>query len=324
MKNNLCFRRRRREKFTLCGEKGNAKLLPVLLAVACAALLMAGIGRGDAKRDELLRVDGHRVTLDEFTFFLNNERANTAAYFGREYNARIDAGFWNRSYNGEIPVEYAKREALKKSLAAKMEEILFVERGLAAEVGYDAFLKEYEEANAERARKLASGEVVYGLVEYDLPTYYQYRRAQRWSDLLRYQIGMDPPATEELMALYMENAEMFSNETELLISILYPDGREERLALSRAGIPKEDSERRYLLDEFSSMKIGEAAEAYWNGEEVVAVLREKTSLGSAGFEDTRPALAAIYAENELRRVIADRVEKATVKINEKKWNEIGF
>jgi hypothetical protein len=240
-----------------------------IMALVLSVICLAGCGLDE---NVLLSIDGVPVTNEEFSVFLNSERADSAAYFGEKYAAQVDAGFWTRSYGGEIPIEYAKQAALLKLKYAKAEEALAVERGLTKRTAFSELLAELESTNSEREEKLGSGEVFYGLTSYDLDLYYEYRRAQTWQMLLDSQAEKAAPE-KELREMYEKNAEMYFLGYEVEADILYENGSVEQISLSPAGIPKEDGDRQNMYQLLISLDEGGSISAYWHNAEVTAVLR---------------------------------------------------
>lgn len=304
-------------------------------AVSVTALLLTRDGGGGGEPGKgtddvkdgyyLLTIDGYGVTEDEFRLFLNDERALTAGYFYQRYGAQPDAGFWHRDYDGQTPMEYAKESALNKLLSAKMEFIIAGERGVREYAGFDAMIYQMQAANAERERKSEAGGVIYGLSSYDAFTYFNYIRSIFWSELKKSQEELTHPTDKQLEALYNENKGMFDRGVEFTYEVRYTDGDAEAVTVTMGEVGKEDYETMELLELLADMDEGESTgERYYRGKTADITLISKDQLGYDNFSDARDYLKRIYAEQELREFIADRVGKAIVEMDQERFNAIEF
>lgn len=302
-----------------------AALLGLLLAGGCAAR-QNGAGSYPAPTAEarlpegaLLTVDGHGVPVEEFRLFLQDERALTAAHFGRIYGAEPDAGFWDRDFDGQTPNEYAREQALQKLLRAKLEAILLKERGLADDVSFEALMADMEKTNAEHAEKLKTGEVFYGLTAYDAATYYAYVRSSRWGELLRSQEEYCVPTGAELRAVYDEKPDYFTSQPIYTCRFIYEDGGEEEREVSAASVHKEDGAGAALLSALAELSPGDfLAGASLGGVTADVTLLSVTPGELLPFEDeaVQEQLAALCRESALYELISRRAAEAAVVIDE--------
>ncbi|MCU6711575.1 hypothetical protein M6D81_23030 [Paenibacillus sp. J5C_2022] len=100
----------------------------LILAMACIGLL-TGVG-GEDRQPGLLSIGGAVIPEEEFMMFFQDEKAATADYFYKTYGAEFGKTFWLSEFGGEVPLEHAKANALKKLVQLKAEQQLAVTYGV--------------------------------------------------------------------------------------------------------------------------------------------------------------------------------------------------
>ncbi len=302
----------------------------VLTAILALGLLLLGGCRPDSAASPsptpeqpgagaVLTVDGYGVPVEEFQLFLLDERALTAAYFGQKYGAEIDAGFWDREFDGQTPNQYAREAALQELVRAKTEAILLKERGLVDDISYEALMADMERTNAERAEKLKTGEIFYGLTQYDSATYYAYVRAQRWGKLTRSQMTFYTPTLEELRTFYNDNPGYFTTLPSYLCQFVYADGFSEERVVSSEIVHKEDAAGATLLSMLEELSPGDTLTGMsMDGRAADVTLLSVTpgTLLSFGDESIQAQLTALCQESALYDLIAARAANAKVEIDQ--------
>jgi len=128
-------------------------------------------------------VNGHPVFAAEIRLAMDRYRAEVISYFAQR-NAHINSPyFWNQSMHGEIPASILKNKALDYCIGAKVRQILALEQGLIADISYLSILRQRSEENPLRRKIADAGGIVYGPVEYDEDSYFQYIMNYLASDL---------------------------------------------------------------------------------------------------------------------------------------------
>ncbi len=314
-------------------KRGKIWMAAGVMTVAAAGLavfLLTAPGGGRTTYETLpaltvLTVDGYPVMTDEFQLFLKDERALTVAHFAEKYGAQPDSGFWTRDFDGQTPMEYARDAALAKLLAVKTEDILLHERGLLEEIGFAQIVADMEKKNADQAAKLAAGQPVYGMVKYDLFTYYWRERSNRRTALLTSQIEQANPPEAALRTLYEENRDLLGRGTEITIEIAYEGGGVETETFSEYTISKEDMEALAVWQSLSGQQPGARLDGvFLRGRTANVTLLSKNELGGESFEDAHNFLVRTYAEEQLRQLIAKRQEDARLVIDRDKWDAAGY
>lgn len=305
-------------------------LFLVLLGALCLGLLTSGckeqgVVGSDIVEDGtyLLTVDGYGVTEEEFLLFLSGQKAVTANHFWVEYQVQPDADFWTTPVNGEIPIEYAKQRALEALITAKVTLILAAERDILPYQSYDELLKEMESENADRAEKAARGEVFYGVSQFTPFTYYQYINNNAGAELEYTQKELVTPTREELLEVYETYKEYFQLGTVYEYEVLYEDGSKESVSQNSLEVGKEDYTTELLLEEFETMECGQTLTGVdFHGIPADIVLKEKTFLGYASFEDVEDSVHSLYARQAISELIQTRVQTAQLVIDQDRFDAL--
>lgn len=307
-------------------------LLPISLAAAILIAAFVLLYDSGKRRNEdfllegyLLAVNGRPVSREEFDFFLDKQRSLTASRFGMLHNAQIDRGFWERDFDGETPLGHAKGLALNVLLTFHAELTLGAERGLLSEdmANFNTFAGAYRVANEERAQMLYTGEVFFGLTEFDKQTFFHNQRVRLQSDLLWSQIGLNASTEEELRNFFARTMHLYGGEVDLVVEIFFPDGRSQELEIFHDNIPREHIELRTIYDVMVNMEEGEIYWGLtWENELVAVYLIEKIPLGFRSFNEVRYAVAAHHAEILLQDLIIEMVEGSVVEFNKHKWEAV--
>lgn len=281
---------------------------------------------GSPQGGDLIVIDGFGVSEQEFLLFLYDERALTANTFYQKYGADADSEFWDRKYDGQTPLEYARNSALEKLQTAKMEAIIAVEQGLInKDIRFSSIMNEREITNAERERMLKDGEVFYGLSSFDEYQYYNYIRNNVWSELVKWYLDTTRVADEELYPVYEQNKDMFTLGIELKYMMLRQDGSTEVLTQTENDIPKGDMEALNIWYELNKLEAGEQlSKVEYKGELVDVLLMSKKEMGYRPYSEVKPFLLQMNAENQLQLMVKERVENANIHIDRQKLNSIRF
>ncbi|NVO20852.1 MAG: hypothetical protein HXX13_14215 [Bacteroidetes bacterium] len=128
-------------------------------------------------------VDQYPVLRSEFIQRANQLRYSVIQKYRREFNSAYDSGFWERSYEGPTPAELLKRKTLDTIVSIKVQQMLAIKNGIAAEIGYTDFLAALEKENARRLKAKAKNEVIYGPVQYSEDVYFSYRFSNMVNEL---------------------------------------------------------------------------------------------------------------------------------------------
>lgn len=121
-----------------------------------------------------LTINGNKIDKEEFLNAASLRKYEVTSYFTGKSKGSVDAGFWEREADGELPYEKLADEAVEELKYFYAVYGLAREKGYVQDESYDAFLKRWELENAVRKEKIEKGEAVYGLSEYTLELYREY------------------------------------------------------------------------------------------------------------------------------------------------------
>jgi len=120
-------------------------------------------------------VNGENITAEEFSLFINQNRAMTYNYFDNKYGIdQYSSDFWNSQFGVENPVEYIKETALQSCISVKLQQMMAQERGIIGDIDYSSFKDDLAQENARRKYVKQSGGIIYGPVEYTPKMYYSH------------------------------------------------------------------------------------------------------------------------------------------------------
>ena len=125
----------------------------------------------------LLFVNGYAVSIEEFRWFMQQERAGVFQYVKTRYNLDYGKGFWDHDCGQTTPRAIILKQTTDRIVREKIEQILFVQLGLVKDVNYVTFLRDLERLNIQRTAAINRGQVIYGPVNYTQLQYYGHWKA---------------------------------------------------------------------------------------------------------------------------------------------------
>lgn len=146
---------------------------------------LAGCARQDYSY--FMEVGNYEISKEEYALLAYDNIAAAAREYGAQKGVDVNTtDFWEKKIDGAAPIDRVKQLTNEEAVYQKGIQILAKECGLIDEIGYDAFLKQYEEENQLRKEKKESGGVVYGPLELTVSQYYSYRQSQLEQALTEY------------------------------------------------------------------------------------------------------------------------------------------
>lgn len=275
--------------------------------------------------DYLFKVEGYGVTEQEFQLFLYDERASTGNYYFQKYGADSCADFWDLEFDGQTPMEHARKNALEKLLKTKMKAIIAVERNLIdKDISFTTLMKNREAKNSERTDMLKEGQVFYGLSSFDEYQYYNYINDDIWRKLVKSYLESNSVGDDELQPFYRKNKEMFNMGVELKYMLLQQDGSTEIITGTEKDIPKDDTQTLSIWYELKKLKPGQQLNTEYKGKIADILLISKKESGYKPISEVRGFLLQLYAEDQLNSLVDNRVRNAKVDIDQNRFNSIHF
>ena len=156
-------------------------LLILLLAVSCSSLSVEEGAEESGKLPYLpvmvdsgpaVLVNGKAVDdleLRIFTSFLKQEIQDD---FIRKYHAVPGEGFWQHSFEGEVPLEQLVKWVVYKAVWNRLAQEMAVEYGLRQLTGLEDKKAKLNEENQLRLNMKEKGETIYGPEQYTLEDFY--------------------------------------------------------------------------------------------------------------------------------------------------------
>ena len=216
-------------------------IVTVLLAIAAAVIVLV-LCRMHGSLMPRLEINGVRVGREEYLRAMKDVRYDVTIYFGSNYGAAEEDGFWTEEYDGEIPCRTLTDEAVERLIYLHSVYALAEEKGYIDDAGYDALVERLENENASRNEKIEAGEAVYGLSEYSMDLFIEYEVSgfkERYCND-RANEGMD--LTEDEIREYYESREWIF------------EGSEENADLETARIAVERELREKKYDEIIAQR----------------------------------------------------------------------
>jgi hypothetical protein len=171
--------------------------------------------------DVALMVDRNVVTIDEFKWFMDQERAGVFEYFGTKCNIEPDRDFWTRTCEGTTPRLLLQKRTVDRVAREKAEQILFLQLGLIQDIRYSAFLENLAKLNRDREQAVKDGRVIYGPVRYTQLQYYGHWKAslqiQAKGKLARDRLLV---SEQEARAYYDQNKDRFKTADTTTLEIV--------------------------------------------------------------------------------------------------------
>lgn len=145
-----------------------AVLLVTGVCLALAALVVTGVtmlGHRAGETTEVASLDGHPVTRDELLFHMRRLAPTVQNELRNKYNL-VGANNWNAKAGDKTALQRLETRALDEIRRDKTTLVLAKEQGLVDSVDHADFLAGLAQENESRAKAVAAGQTVYGVVEF--------------------------------------------------------------------------------------------------------------------------------------------------------------
>ncbi|MFC5404134.1 hypothetical protein [Cohnella soli] len=155
--------------------KGLLLAMGIVLNTGCAEHSAQERSTDRVKDQEIVAsVDGEPIRYGEFALMMMRERSKAVQYFYDKYKAEDSTRYWTTRFGKEIPIEWLKSAALDEARRIKVQQMIARDEGIVQRIDYSDFRNGWIEEN-ERRRKAADKKMIlYGPLQYDENTYYDY------------------------------------------------------------------------------------------------------------------------------------------------------
>jgi hypothetical protein len=333
----------------------------VFAVIALVAAVSAAGMSGDASNKleghaVVALIDGEPLTLAEFQLSLAVNRAKVSAYFHSKYGASTDAEFWTANYEGEVPLDKLRQDALADAVASKMPQIVAKENQIITDISYEGFLNRLHAENERRARAKRDKAVIFGPVRYSKADYYHIVNSNTAGELKKALHWQSRFPEEELEGYYQANKERYKKQDliELLKISATGEQAKEILKLMKEDIDRgmgaEAAASKYAADanfEYLSMdadtarsdalvhpilhtKVTDLTEGgitdvfQENGAYILARCIKRSPAGYLQFHEVKEAIISHLGAQAYDRMIDERIRDADVAVNTETYQRIGM
>jgi hypothetical protein len=308
-------------------------------------------GEFENKQNQLISINSIDVPEKEFRMFFQDEKASTADYFYKKYGAEYNDNFWETKYEGEIPINVAKKNALEKLIKVKIEQELAVEYGM---LKSPLFIKIGQELKKEKN--------VYGVESLDLfQQYMTYHSKIVLETMNKYKLEFDGLKEEDIMRFYNKNKmKIFKDQDEIKasqISFVLQDNENKEELIGNIlkeihnGVTLEDLENKYneqyqfsiqkklygheSKDENSSeletllkeqaymLKTHQISDPIQYGNQHFIIFCEERIEGKVReYTEVKNSIENFLKEEHFHQKVEDSVQKAVITMNENEYKKI--
>ena len=157
-------------------------LLVVIFSISCSSL---EIDQGAKDSGELpyipvmvesgppVSVNGEVVEDEEIEIHAALQEQETIDEFVRKYHAVPGEGFWQHSFEGNVPMEQLLKWTVYRVVWSRLAQEMAVEYGLRASAGLEDKKEKLREENQRRLELKKKGEEIFGPDQYSLGDFYQ-------------------------------------------------------------------------------------------------------------------------------------------------------
>ncbi len=156
-------------------------LLGLALAVSCSSL---EVDQGAEKSGKLpytpvmadsgpaVSIDGKAVAEEELLILGALQEKEIVDEFVRKYRAVPGEGFWQHSFEGDIPIKHLLKWTVYRAVWVRLAQEMAVEQGLRSAAGLEDKKEKLREENQRRLELKEKGEDIYGPDQYTLEAFY--------------------------------------------------------------------------------------------------------------------------------------------------------
>lgn len=145
-----------------------------LTIFTAVAAVVAGVTAYTRTNQFDLTVGGHKISQDEYINCMKAVQYDTKAQIQQEYGVQYSDGFWKAEYGDRYGYEILMENTIEELKYCHAVYDVAAEYGDVSDGSYEALKERWTSENADRKRKIAEGQVVYGLKEYTFDIYQQY------------------------------------------------------------------------------------------------------------------------------------------------------
>ena len=189
------------------------------MAVAGARPAQSG---ASLDHDTAMLVNEHGVALEEFRWFMQQERAAVFQHFKTKHNLEDEEGLWNHACDGTTPRALLKTNTIQRLTREKTEQLLFEELGLIPDTRYSTFVESFMKLSREREQAAKEGRTVYGPIRYSQLQFFGHWKASLQIQALeKLAQGRLEVTDQSVRAFYHQNKEAFRTSGSFVLEIAF-------------------------------------------------------------------------------------------------------
>jgi hypothetical protein len=337
------------------------KRVIVMIASAAVILLTATIAYARVHpviddKAVVAMINGEPLTYKEYRMSLNRNRAQVSGYFQTKYHADGGMSFWTTDFNGEVPLDKLKTDALAAMVKIKIPQLLAKQKGIVQNITYDSFRNNWDAENKRRADAKRNNRPFFGPEHYTESEYYEVVYSNMVGELKKAYQKEENFSDDELKHFYKSNLEQlfkirdsikirkltaFRKDAATIIQKI-KDGIDSGMDLETASAPyKEEVRMEEQIFDAQSAHSDAMADpglfakvqplqqdqvtdvfqengAYW----IVKCIERKTG-GYQAFEDVKISIQSQLAAESYEQTVDSLIRHAEVVINSKVYDRIG-
>lgn len=304
------------------------------------------------KQNQMLSINGIDISEEEFKLFLQDEKAATAAYFYQKYGAEDSIDYWDEEYEGEIPIDFARKNAIEKLVRLKVEQELAVESGFLESPVFEKIEKELKKEDSiygVESLSLYQQYMLYhskvlidtltkfkkdfsGLQEEDLQKHYddhQFTMFKEADEVRTTQIEVvltNNDLKDQFLAGIITDLQNDSSINELEEKYKEQYGftvQEKEYGLQEGKDENSSQLEMQLANEAYTLRVGEVSEPVQYGEQYfIIMVKERNEGGIKDYEEVRGNIENILMEEEFNKVIEDNIQNSQIILNKQKLSDI--
>jgi hypothetical protein len=148
-------------------------IISILLAQGC---------RGIDDNQIVLTINNESVTKAEYLFIMSCLKPEVYSSFAQNFDG---PDFWKGNFNGVEPGKILHQKTVQAIKRIKTEQLLMKAYNIADDITYNSFITSLNAENSRRKMAIEKKIPIYGPVEFNERTYFQYLHSERVQKLKR-------------------------------------------------------------------------------------------------------------------------------------------
>jgi len=117
-------------------------------------------------------INGRAVDEKELQILASLQAEEIMAEFVRKYHAVQGEGFWEHSFDGEVPIAHLEKWTVYEAVWSRLSQEMAVEHGLRESSGMEDKWEKLQEENDRRQQLKEKGAPIYGPDQYTIEEFY--------------------------------------------------------------------------------------------------------------------------------------------------------